>query len=95
MSHLRVKTTYESEGGYGSTETHTLYCHHNLSCDFTTFYTEDGEVASMSFGEWSSGKDLWDAMIKLYSPFKDEWGGELKDGVEYYFVAPWEKSKQN
>jgi hypothetical protein len=91
MSHTKVKTTYEEQGSYGSTEKRELYCHHNHSCDHMTFYTEDGEVALMSFGEWSSGKDLWDAMITLAFPFKDKWGGELKDGVEYYTVAPWEK----
>ena len=93
MSHLRVKTTYEVEGAYGSTEIGTLYCHHNNSCDIITFYTEDGEVANMCFQEWSRGKDMWDAMIKLWSPFKDSSCKELQDGVEYYYIPPWEISK--
>lgn len=84
MSYTRVKMKYEEEGCYGSTEIKTLYCEHNHSCDHVTFYNEKGEVPLMSFGEWSNGKDLWDAMITLYSPFKERWGGELKDGVEYY-----------
>jgi len=95
MSHTRVKTTYSQEGIYGSTETVELYCHHNHSCDYTTFFWDDGSVARMSFEEWDSGNDLWDAMNRLYYPFKDEWGGELKDGVEYYYKAPWEKQKLN
>lgn len=84
MSHTRVKATYESEGAYGGTEEHVLYCHHNHSCDVTCFYDEDGEVASMDFGEWSRGKDKWDVMQKLWFPFKDKWGDELLEGVEYY-----------
>ena len=91
MSHTRVKTTYAVQGSHGSTEIRTLYCHHNMSCDVKTYYDEDGGVASMNFEEWESGHDLWDAMLKLDSPFKEEWNGELKDGVEHYFRAPWEE----
>lgn len=90
MSHTRVKTTYSVMGAYGSTETQTLYCHHNHSCDITTFYNEDGSVATMCFEDWYKGNDLWDAMNRLWYPFKDTWGGELKDKVEYYRQAPWE-----
>lgn len=90
MSHTRVKTTYNVEGSYASTETVELYCHHNHSCDITTFYDKDGTVTAMCFQSWDSGKDLWDAMNRLWFPFKDKWGGELKDGVEYYYKAPWE-----
>lgn len=85
MSHTRVKTTYASEGEYGSTEYHTLYCDHNHSLDCTTIYDEDGDVESMNFCEWESGNDKQDAMERLLFPFKDKWHGELKDGVEYYF----------
>lgn len=50
----------------------------------------------MVFQEWSNGNDLRDAMNRLWSPYKDKWGEELKDGVEYYGVAPWEdKQKKN
>lgn len=91
MSHTRVKTTYGEQASWGSTETKELYCHHNHSCDCTVFYNKDGSVASMSFNEWESGNDLWDAMNRLYYPFKDKWGEELKDGVEYYYTAPWEE----
>jgi len=90
MSHTKVKTTYEAEGAYASTEVRILYCHHNHSCDYVTFYDEWGNVQSMCFGSWSSGNDLWDAMNRLWFPFKDEWYGELLDGVEYYHGEPWE-----
>lgn len=89
MGHTRVKTTYDVMGAYGSTETEELYCHHNHSCDTVTFYDRNGEVESMYFSEWSSGNDLWDAMNRLWYPYKYEWGGELKDGVEYYTIPPW------
>jgi len=91
MSHTRVKTTYSVEGAYGATEKAELYCHHNHSCDVVIYYNKDGSVADMSFAEWVTGDDLWDAMHRLWFPFKGEWGKELKDGVEYYFKAPWEK----
>lgn len=91
MNHTRVKTTYSVEGEYASTETKTLYCHHNHSSDYTTFYDDENETDTtiMCFGEWETGNDLWDAMNRLWFPYKGEWGGsELKDGVEFY-----EKSK--
>jgi hypothetical protein len=91
MSHTKVKTTYQTEGAYGSTETHTLYCHHNHSCDCVTFYNERGEVESMAFCEWISGDDLWDAMNRLWFPFEGEWNDKLKDGVEYYCGDPGEQ----
>jgi hypothetical protein len=47
----------------------------------------------MCFGEWVTGDDLWDAMERLWFPFKDKWGEELKDKVEYYFKTPWEAEK--
>jgi len=93
MSHIRVKTDYEVEGPYASTDTVTLYCHHNLSCDCITFYDSNGDVAPMVFCEWSSGNDLWDAMNRLWFPFKDEWNGELLDGVEYYHGEPWKENE--
>ncbi len=84
MSHTKVKTTYSEEGIYGSTNERVLYCHHNHSCDTVVFYNEQGDVQLMAFGEWESGNDLWDAMNRLWFPFKDKWFGDLKDGVEYY-----------
>ena len=48
----------------------------------------------MAFCEWSTGKDLWDAMVRLWSPFKDKWHGELKEGVEYAMASEWEEAKK-
>ena len=87
MSHTRVKTTYSVEGIYASTETKTLYCHHNHSSDYTTFFDDENETDTtiMCFGEWETGNDLWDAMNRLWFPYKGDWGcSELKDGVEFY-----------
>ena len=95
MSHTRVKTTYSVQGAYASTETVELYCHHNHTCDSITFYYVDGDIALMFFEEWVIGDGLWDAMERLIYPFKDEWGGELKDKVEYYHTAPWETKHEN
>lgn len=91
MSSTKVKTTYSVQGVYASTDTKELYCVHNHSTDFTTFYDEDGNIETMCFGEWVTGNDLWDAMNRLWYPFKGKWGeSELKDGVEYFVKEPWE-----
>jgi hypothetical protein len=91
MSHTRVKTRYAEQGAYASTDYMTLYCDHNQSCDITTFYDEKGGVVSMCFGSWESGNDLWDAMNRLWFPFKDKWGDELLDGVSYWDKEDYEK----
>jgi len=90
MSHTRVMTTYSTEGAYASTETHKLFCDHNHSNDTTTFYDENGDTMIMCFGEWETGNDLWDAMERLWFPYKNKWGGELKDGVKNYVKGDWE-----
>lgn len=59
MSSTNVKTTYCVEGEYGSTITKTLYCSHNHSSNYTTFYDEDGSVAEMFFGNWVTNNNLW------------------------------------
>lgn len=82
MSYTRVKTTYSVMGAFGSTDTEELYCIHNHGCDAVTFYDNNGAVTSMDFNEW-------DAMNRLWYPFKEEWGGELKQGVEYFSKPPW------
>lgn len=87
----QVKTTFEQEGGYGSTDIVEIFCHHNNTVDITTFYYADGSVVDMSFQDWNSGRDKWDAVEKLMFPFKDDSYEELRDGVEYYTYAPWEK----
>ena len=85
MSHIRVKTTYSVQGNYGDTEIEELYCHHNLSSDTVTFYNKNGKIAEMCFESWQQGNDLWDAMNRLYYPFKtDELQPSLVEGVEYY-----------
>lgn len=94
MSKTAVKTTYSVEGAYASTDTQELYCIHNHNSDYTTFYRKDGSVQEMIFGECETNNDLWDAMNKLWYPFKGEWGrSELKDGVEFFGKAPWEVDK--
>jgi len=82
MSHTRVKTTYNVEGPHASTEKVTLICHHNHSSDYTTFYWEDGTIVNLVIQDWD-GPTLLDAIELLIRPFKNEWGGELKEGVEY------------
>jgi hypothetical protein len=79
MSHYRLKTKYNEEGYCGSTEEHTLYAHHNLSCDVVTFYDEEGRVL-ISIGD-TIDNNLLDAINRLYAPF----GSDLKlsEGVEH------------
>ena len=69
MSHYRLKTTYQTQGCYGSTETHTLYANHNECADLVTFYDEDGEI--MFTVEDTINNNLFDAIKRLFIPFKD------------------------
>jgi len=86
MSHTRVKTTYAVEAPYAATETVELYCDHNHTSDYVSFYHKDGDYVTMVFNEWETNNDLWDAMNRLYYPYKNnDWSkGILKDNVEYY-----------
>jgi hypothetical protein len=92
MGKVRVKTTYSEMGNYGSTNTRTLFCVHNSTSDTMTFYNEKGEVPSMAFHEWENGNDLFDAMIRLSSPFVDGWHGKLKENVEFFTSIKEEKT---
>jgi len=100
MSKTCVKTKYNVQGANGKTK--TLYCKHNHSSDYVTFYDQDGvpfynedcDTQIMCFHDWETGNDLWNAMNRLWFPYKDEWGiSDLKDGVELYNKAPWEVDK--
>jgi len=84
MSHTKVKTQYATQAEFGSTEYIMLYCHHNHSTDFTTFYDADGHHQMMLFNEWETGNDLYDAMERLWYPFVKDWGKKLKDKVEFW-----------
>jgi hypothetical protein len=89
MSHYRVKTKYNVEGSYGSTEKRELFCHHNLSCDYVTFYDEDGTFI-MTIPD-TMDNNLLDAINRLYAPFEPN--HELADGVEHMDKEDKEKCK--
>jgi hypothetical protein len=72
MSHIRVKTEYQVQGAYGSTEKRTLYAHHNNSCDVVTFFDEDGTY--LFSVEDTMDNNLMDAINRLYA---------LDDNVQY------------
>jgi len=79
MSHYRLKTKYNTEGAYGSIDEQTVYAHHNLSCDYVTFYDERGDVI-MTVPD-TIDNNLLDAINRLYAPFKDK-GQNFVDGIE-------------
>lgn len=79
MSHYRLKTKYNSEGAYGSIDEQTVYAHHNLSCDYVSFYDKDGHFI-MAIPDTISN-NLLDAINRLYAPFKNH-GNIFVDGVE-------------
>ena len=81
MSHYRLKTTFNTEGSYGSTEKNTLYAHHNLGCDYVTFYDQDGSFI-MTVPD-TMDNNLLDAINRLYAPFDNANGPVLREGVEY------------
>lgn len=69
MSHLYLKTEYNTEGAYGSIDKHTLYAHINNSCDIVTFYEENGTI--LFSVEDTLENNLLDAINRLYSNKKD------------------------
>lgn len=84
MSHTRVKIKYNIEGSYGSIEERTLFAHHNHSCDYLTFYDQDGSII-MTIPD-SIENNLLDAMNNLLRPFKSGSFNELCDGIEHLTV---------
>jgi hypothetical protein len=83
MSHVRVKTEYQIQGAYGSTEKRTLYAHHNNSCDVVTFFDEDGTY--LFSVEDTMDNNLMDAINRLYAPHKNT-SGELNENVQFMDV---------
>lgn len=83
MSKTRVKTTYKTEGPYGSEETHTLYAVHNHSTDYVTFYDENEEY--LFTVEDTRDNNFLDAINRLYVYWEGKSSdGILKEGVEYW-----------
>ncbi len=80
MSHVRVKTEYQIQGAYGSTEKRTIYAHHNNSCDVVTFFDEDGTY--LFSVEDTMDNNFMDAINRLYAPHKNT-SGELNENVQF------------
>ena len=80
MSHVRVKTEYQIQGAYGSTEKRTLYARHNNSCDVVTFFDEDGTY--LFSVEDTMDNNLMDAINRLYAPHKNT-SGKLNEYVQF------------
>lgn len=80
MSQTRVKTKYEVEGAYGSTELKDLYCVHTHGCDVVDFYDETG---SHLFSVDDRKFNIVAAINHLMFPHRD---GELDEGIEYMTV---------
>ncbi len=70
MSHDRIKTTYQTQGAYGITKTHTLYARHNHCSDLVSFFYEDGELILTV--EDTMQNNLFDAIERLYMPYVGE-----------------------
>lgn len=79
MSHIKLKTKYNTEGNYGIIEEHTVYADHNLCNDYVTFYDHTGNII-MTIPD-TIDNNLLDAINKLYSPFKEN-SKEYIDGIE-------------
>jgi len=90
MSHIRVKTTYNVEGSYGSVEKRILYADHNNSCDVVNYYTENGEF--LFSVEDTMDNNLLDAINRLFAPNKSN-SRELSLDVEYMNVEDYNKCK--
>lgn len=77
MSHYRLKTTYNEEGPYGTTEEKILFVEHNLSTDRVSFFHEDGSLI-FSVPDTISNNIL-DAINKLYTTELGNNGPEIED----------------
>ena len=83
MAHQWFKMKYKEEVPCGSScyeEEHTLYVHHNESCDITLFYDEKGNCI-LAYPD-TVHPNIFEVMQSLSFPYKKEWFGELLDGVE-------------
>ena len=81
MSHERIKTTYNTEGAYGSTEKHTLFVHHNHCSDYVTFYDEQGDVILVIPDTIEN--NLFDAIQRLmYQKLSHDDNNNLINGCE-------------
>lgn len=81
MSSIRVKTKYNTEGPYGTTEEHTIFANHNNSSDYVTYYDEDGTILLVVPD--TIDNNILDAIIKLYVPHTtSNLEVKLKDGIE-------------
>lgn len=89
MSHIRVKTTFQVEDGRGGFERHTLFVHHNLSCDIVSYFNEDGQF--LFSVEDTTSDNLLDAINATYAP--QEKDGTLSSGIEYMTKEDCEKCK--
>lgn len=81
MSHVRVKTEYNTEGPHGSVEKKTLYAHHNLSNDYVTYYDDNGEWL-ITIPD-TINDNVLDAIMRLYTPKVRSDGDELRQKVLY------------
>lgn len=79
MSHIRVKTKYNTEGSYGSIDEVTIYAHHNLSCDYVDFYDEDG--SHILTVPDTINNNILDAINRLYNTTWD-YKGITTENVE-------------
>ena len=89
MSHYRLKTKYNTEGAYGSTEENEVFAHHNLSCDYVTFYDENGDFI-MTVPD-TMDNNLLDAINRVYAPFNKD--NKFVEGVETMSKQDREKCK--
>lgn len=66
MSGFYVKTKYNTEGSYGSTEENSIYAHHNNSSDYVTIYDSDGTILLVIPD--TIDNNILDAICRLYNP---------------------------
>jgi len=89
MSKDRLKTTYKTEGPYGTEEEHTLFVTHNYSTDYVTFYDSNGEWL-LAVPD-TIDNNVLDAINKLYNHN----GIDLAEGVEQMTKEDIDKCRNN
>ena len=85
MSHVFKKIAYEQEGVWGSTESGTLYCHENNSCDIVSIYNEKGQHI-LSYSD-TMDKNLLNQLFLLVHSDIGENGVEWIPSEERYLIG--------
>ena len=91
MSHVKIKTKYNTEGNYGIIEEEILYCDHNNCSDHVTFYYSDG-TPILTVPD-TLDNNILDAINRLYFYYNDKSENGLNKNIDYMTNEDFLKTK--